>query len=179
MPYYSKEKCIYKKDTNKKVGCTKGPIKKYMAALHANVKESLSSQNVSSNLEFKNLRFPSRNTAIATYHYRSEKDSIDIMLTFALGRTLEEVDYSYATIKDNNDIHSKSIKFEDPQSDEIKQFIEAKHLNLTSDDIEMAGQDAYSKIETTLEAPQETGESYEEGLKFEALFHSILNEEKL
>lgn len=39
MPYESKGKCVYKK-TGKKVGCTKGPVKKYLAALHANVKES-------------------------------------------------------------------------------------------------------------------------------------------
>lgn len=34
MPYKAKGKCIYKKDTGKKVGCTKGSVKKYMAALH-------------------------------------------------------------------------------------------------------------------------------------------------
>lgn len=40
MPYKAKGKCIYKKTTGQKVGCTKGSVKKYMAALHANVKES-------------------------------------------------------------------------------------------------------------------------------------------
>jgi len=39
MPYKSKGKCVYKKDTGKKVGCTTGSVKKYLAALHANVKE--------------------------------------------------------------------------------------------------------------------------------------------
>lgn len=42
MPYRAKGKCVYKKGSNKKVGCTKGSVKKYMAALHANVKESVS-----------------------------------------------------------------------------------------------------------------------------------------
>ena len=37
MPYKIKGNCIYKKDTGKKVGCTKGSIKRYLAALHANV----------------------------------------------------------------------------------------------------------------------------------------------
>jgi hypothetical protein len=37
MPYKIKGNCIYKKDTGKKVGCTKGSVKKYLAALHANV----------------------------------------------------------------------------------------------------------------------------------------------
>lgn len=40
MPYVAKGKCVYKRDTGKKVGCTKGSVKKYLAALHANVNES-------------------------------------------------------------------------------------------------------------------------------------------
>jgi hypothetical protein len=44
MPYYYKtigdKKCVYKKEDNTKVGCTKKSIKKYLAALHANVDES-------------------------------------------------------------------------------------------------------------------------------------------
>lgn len=43
MPYRigkgKNKKCIFKKDTGKRVGCTKGSVKKYMQALHANVKE--------------------------------------------------------------------------------------------------------------------------------------------
>ena len=40
MPYKVKGKCVYKKDTGKKVGCTEGSVKKYLAALHANADES-------------------------------------------------------------------------------------------------------------------------------------------
>lgn len=40
MPYKVKGKCVYKKDDNTKVGCTKGSVDKYLAALHANVDES-------------------------------------------------------------------------------------------------------------------------------------------
>ena len=39
MPYKAKGKCVYKKG-GKKVGCTKGSTKKYLAALHANANES-------------------------------------------------------------------------------------------------------------------------------------------
>lgn len=39
MPYKVKGNCVYKKDTNTKVGCTKGDVNKYLAALHANVDE--------------------------------------------------------------------------------------------------------------------------------------------
>src|ERR1019366_2674045 len=44
MPYKVKGQCIYHKDTNKKVGCTKGSVKKYLAALHANADEAVQSQ---------------------------------------------------------------------------------------------------------------------------------------
>ena len=41
MPYNVKGKCVYKKDTGKKVGCTDGSIEKYLAALHTHASESL------------------------------------------------------------------------------------------------------------------------------------------
>ena len=49
MPYDTKDgtgedkgkKCVYKKGTDEKVGCTDGPIEDYLAALHANANESL------------------------------------------------------------------------------------------------------------------------------------------
>lgn len=40
MPYTHKGNCVYKKDTGEKVGCTKGDINKYLAALHANVPDA-------------------------------------------------------------------------------------------------------------------------------------------
>jgi hypothetical protein len=41
MPYTVKGKCIFKKDSGAKVGCTKGDVNKYLAALHANADESV------------------------------------------------------------------------------------------------------------------------------------------
>jgi hypothetical protein len=41
MPYTVKGKCVYKKDGGDKVGCTKGSVKKYLAALYANADESV------------------------------------------------------------------------------------------------------------------------------------------
>lgn len=46
MPYKAKGKCVYRKDTGKKVGCTKGSVKKYLAALHANVKDVNESEDL-------------------------------------------------------------------------------------------------------------------------------------
>jgi hypothetical protein len=41
MPYIRKGKCVYKRNTGKKVGCSKsvGKAKKYIRALHTNVHE--------------------------------------------------------------------------------------------------------------------------------------------
>jgi|10_taG_2_1085330.scaffolds.fasta_scaffold55853_3 hypothetical protein len=45
MPYVVRGKCVYKKGPGgkpgKKVGCTKGSVKKYLAALHMHADESL------------------------------------------------------------------------------------------------------------------------------------------
>ncbi len=46
MPYEIKGKCIYKKDGGAKVGCTKGDVHKYLAALHANANESIDKSNI-------------------------------------------------------------------------------------------------------------------------------------
>lgn len=46
MPYKVKGKCVYKKEDNSKVGCTKGSVNKYLAALHANVDESVNNNPV-------------------------------------------------------------------------------------------------------------------------------------
>jgi predicted DNA-binding protein YlxM (UPF0122 family) len=49
MPYTHRKvgnkQCVYKKDTGEKVGCTKGPIEKYLAALYVNADESISEIN--------------------------------------------------------------------------------------------------------------------------------------
>ena len=39
MPYVVKDKCVYRKDTGKRVGCTKGSVKAYLKALHANAED--------------------------------------------------------------------------------------------------------------------------------------------
>ena len=48
MPYYTRKgagkskgkTCVYKKKNDKKVGCTSGPIKNYLAALHIHAQEA-------------------------------------------------------------------------------------------------------------------------------------------
>lgn len=40
MPYKIKGKCIYKKDSGAKVGCTDGDVDKYLSALNINVNDA-------------------------------------------------------------------------------------------------------------------------------------------
>jgi hypothetical protein len=54
MPYKKKGKCVYKKDTGKKVGCTDGPVDDYLAALHANTTDE--SKKEESIMEIKRSR---------------------------------------------------------------------------------------------------------------------------
>lgn len=176
MPYKAKGKCVYKKDTGKKVGCTKGPVKKYMAALHAaTANESIESGTASYNLEFKNVRFPSKNTAIVTYHYKSKKDSIDVCLSYNVGRTTEDIKYKQATVKDANDIHAEPVKFTDPQSKELQEYSHSRNIKLDSEDIEMAGQDAIDRITTYFDDVPKLNEPHEESLEFENYFKTLIN----
>lgn len=55
MPYKIKGNCIYKKDDNSKVGCTKGDVNKYMAALHANVDENALIGGISDTLTVQDI----------------------------------------------------------------------------------------------------------------------------
>ena len=58
MPYKVKGKCIYKKDTGKKVGCTTGPVKKYLAALHINAHEAKVPATITQKDILKGMRRP-------------------------------------------------------------------------------------------------------------------------
>ena len=176
MPYKYKGKCVYKKDTGKKVGCTKGSVKKYLAALHAATSnESLETRNASYNLEFKNVRFPSKNLAVVTYHYKSKKDSIDVCLVYSLSKTVEDIRYKHATIKDVGDIHAKPVKFADPQSKELLAYSHSKNIKIDSEDIEMAGQDAIERIKGYFNEVPKLDEPHEESLEFENYFKTLIN----
>ena len=61
MPYKTKKKCVYKADTGKKVGCTKGPVSKYLAALYANVPDAKTENNLSTIKERNIMKKPATN----------------------------------------------------------------------------------------------------------------------
>ena len=57
MPWKVRGKCVYKKNTGKKVGCTKGSVKKYLAALHINAHEGKTFNEHCSAIINENLPF--------------------------------------------------------------------------------------------------------------------------
>lgn len=77
MPYKVKRKCIYKKDTGKKVGCTKGSVKKYLAALHANVDESSLNENLKYQDMFNKEYFLVRIPFLSDYNFFERKNGIE------------------------------------------------------------------------------------------------------
>ena len=171
MPYYSKGKCIYKKNSDKKVGCTKGPIKKYMAAIQANVKESLNQPTVGTNLAFKSVIPTADKTEVSVFYGVKSDPGTDLVLKFALGQTAEDSDYRYGVVYDKNDPKGRPQKFEDPAK--ASKLFSVYHL--TPNDVEMAGQDAYEKIASKFFTSQALDEPYEESLEFEALFAKVFN----
>jgi hypothetical protein len=127
MPYKIKGKCIYKKDTGKKVGCTTGSVKKYMKALHANVKESLDEIPAGPEEE------PSEGDMVGE-HYRFDQ----IVEEEGMQKAIYKCTHSGAQLVLNfqaGEYVSGEIKFEDP-------------LTVPSaEDIEMANQDAMDRID--------------------------------
>lgn len=175
MPYYSKDKCIYKKGSSKKVGCTKGPIKNYMAALHANVEESLDTSKVGSNLEFKSVIPTADKTEVSVFYGVKSDQGTDLVLIFSLGQTAEDSDYLYGVVYDKNDPKGRPQKFEDPSSKETVALLNTYHLS--SNDVEMAGQDAYEKIASNVfDTSKVLQEPYEESLQFESLFSKLIQD---
>jgi hypothetical protein len=75
MPYKIKGKCIYKKDTGKKVGCTKGSVKRYLAALHANVTNE---QKIQIKSKLKEILRRSLKESLLNENAEFQKDNVKI-----------------------------------------------------------------------------------------------------
>jgi len=77
MPYKVKGQCIYKKDSGKKVGCTKGSVDKYLAALRANVDESSLNENLNYVDMFNKDFFLVRIPFLSDYKFFDRKNGIE------------------------------------------------------------------------------------------------------
>jgi hypothetical protein len=155
MPYKIKGKCIYKKNTGKKVGCTKGSVKKYMKALHANINECY---------DYKNTIITDDKSEASVFFTLTDAPGAELGLVFNLD---PDADYAYGVIKNKE---GRIERFEDPL--EAKQML--KQYGLTPDNVESMGQEAYEQIEMNQQASKTDDGVREESLEFEAFVAKIL-----
>jgi len=150
MPYKTKKSknktCVYKKDTGKKVGCTRGSKKKYLAALHAaenkkSLKEAATmeeivnrdpSKYITSNLRYHGLVQINKDRGIVTFEYKAGKK-----LTRKSIKDHITLRFFYKNLKDPEVVKMKltdhtvndAIEFQDPNSVEVLTFIKSKGLD--------------------------------------------------
>lgn len=109
MPYTVKGKCVYKKDSGAKVGCTKGSVDKYLAALHANAKESIMETLENSTLiDFIKSLEGSKILAIGSHNNQTLIDTISAIIS------LSEKDFrDYITKNPNKNVKIIRTEFND------------------------------------------------------------------
>ena len=115
MPYTAKGKCVYRKDTGKKIGCTKGSVKKYLAALHANVKDV----NESEEFDWVELpELPKDNDFISSVKYALEGSLYDLHI-YTTGQLVNR-DYHLVNIaelrKGNQTLFRKGLEYFTPEN---------------------------------------------------------------
>ena len=166
MPYFTKNKCVYNKSTKKKVGCTEGSLKKYLAALHANVADS-----VNESMSFKDVVMSDdKSKAIVSYTLDNDPGT-EISLNFNLLSTGTdtglEADYSFGMIKDSK---GSVNRFEDP----IKAKKVLRQYGIKPDDIERRGQESYEILEDELRRANSNDGVNMESLTFNSLYNTLM-----
>lgn len=165
MPYATKGQCVYKKDTGKKVGCTKGPVQKYLAALHANVDESLNEC-----WELKNTVLTDGGHEATVFFTITKAPGVEIGLVYDTSNPSMPPDYMHGIIRDLND--KTMNKFEDPN--EAKKLL-AKYGVKPQDVEHEMYQQGVEEIELRQESNKTDDGVRQESLEFEVLATKILN----
>jgi hypothetical protein len=134
--------------------------------------ESLNVSSVGSNLEFKSVIPTADKTEVSVFYGVKSDPGTDLVLIFKLGETAEDSDYLYGVVYDKRNPKGRPQKFEDPSSKEAEKILSV--CELSPDDVEMAGQDAYERIQDKVFTPSRVlQDPYEESLQFEQLFAKI------
>jgi hypothetical protein len=116
MPYKVKGQCVYKKDTGAKVGCTKGDVNKYLAALHANVDENELPMKKENPIDYVKMDIP---FLIRVMEYAKEDAKTDMDLHSATekmvylskeGKILTMADYDSIFKRKIEESNKKTIK---------------------------------------------------------------------
>lgn len=137
--------------------------------------ESLNTSSVGSNLEFKSVIPTADKTEVSVFYGVKSDPGTDLVLIYKLGQTVEDSDYLYSVVYDKRNPKGLPQKFEDPSSDDAGKILSV--CDLSADDVEMAGQDAYERIEDKIFSPSKAlQDPYEESLQFEQLFAKIFED---
>lgn len=144
-------------------------------------------KSISPNLTYNGLvRFPSKNKAVVTFHYKplkkskkgNSEDTVDVQLIIDVSAK----DINQIIINDHGDIHGRVKVFNTDETDprnEFDEFCKKIDIELTFQQIEdMAYDFAVAVVEAKL-AEEKTGGgdsnfAWEESLNFETLFSKIM-----
>lgn len=118
MPYKidpKNKKCVVKADSGKRVGCTKGSVKKYLAALHTNVKDV----NESEEFDWVEIpELPKDNDFISLVKYALEGSLYDLHL-YTTGQLVNQ-DYHLVNLvelrKGNQTLFRKGLEYFTPEN---------------------------------------------------------------
>jgi len=174
---------VYKKKTNKKVGCTEGSVDDYVKAIRANVNESLEAP-----LDFKSVLPSKKYNYLVTYNLDSQNDIIighkngeaETVFLHRLGDVVHGKKYTVLA-----QIGPQSTSETGPYSKNTRSILQynlpklAKKLKTPQDIesfIEVFVSNSYEQIDIYEQSKQGLKEPYEEGFEFEALCTKILSE---
>jgi hypothetical protein len=165
MPYKIKGNCIYKKNAGKKVGCTKGPVKKYMAALQANVKESLNES-----YELKNTVLTDGGHEATVFFTLTKVPGAELGLVFDMSNADLPPDYTQGVIRDSTARQMHPFTDANEAADLLSNY------GLEPQDVENEMyQQAIEEIQNKQTASKIDDGVRIESLKFEILCTKILN----
>lgn len=165
MPYFTKGKCVYKKATGKKVGCTKGSVKNYLSALHANVQDSINEC-----MDYKDIIITDNKSEASVYYTLTDDPSVEIALVYklSLNPNKNDADYSFAMIKDSK---GNIKRFRDP----LKAKKLLSHYGIEPDDIERRSQESYELIEDEMNKMNSDDGVKQESFLFNTLYTTLIN----
>jgi hypothetical protein len=124
MPYKVKGKCVYKKEDNTKVGCTKGDVNKYLAALHANVDESVTKNNPTDTVSM-DIPF-----LIRVMEYSKEDAKTDMDLHAATEKMISASKSGKTlTMADYDSIFSKKEEVNETSKEMVRRIIRESLIN--------------------------------------------------
>lgn len=146
MPYEIRGKCIYRKDTGKKVGCTDGDVHKYMAALQANTKDE--SQEYMGQVDKHDKKFFSPETEMLPEDMGGTTADIavgDMPVSARKGKTLGFYTQLDSQLGENKNL--KKLRIEEAISKVVKALMKEDDFDYNAAEIEHSDKEEHEAME--------------------------------